>query len=162
MKKAKNIITYVVIGIIIMWLAYSIVAWTLSLLRNTTPVATNYYNWIIPEAEAEAVAYTENDLDTFNEYQNRLLIAIQNIEGELKINKKADITSLQNLKTLLQAAFDRLPDVGDAGTENDTAKRAVDIEINIAIGDPNSVSKVGSAISKVASFISSAKINAIT
>ncbi len=32
MKKAKNVILYVVIGIIIMWLAYGIVRWTLKLL----------------------------------------------------------------------------------------------------------------------------------
>ncbi len=32
MKKAKNIILYVIVGIIIMWLAYSIVEWIMKLL----------------------------------------------------------------------------------------------------------------------------------
>ncbi len=33
-KKAKNIITYVVVGIIIMWLAYGIVKWTINLVTG--------------------------------------------------------------------------------------------------------------------------------
>lgn len=36
MKKAKNIILYVVIGIIIMWLAYSIVKWAIDLVSPRT------------------------------------------------------------------------------------------------------------------------------
>jgi len=35
-KKAKNIILYVILGIIIMWLAYSIVGWILGLVNTPT------------------------------------------------------------------------------------------------------------------------------
>lgn len=77
MKKAKSTITYVLVGIIIMWLAYGMVRWMMQLFTATVPTTTTY-NWLsIPEANA---AYTENELDTFSEYQNRLRIAIENIE----------------------------------------------------------------------------------
>lgn len=76
-KKAKNTITYVVVGIIIMWLSYSIVRWVLDLITTTSPV-TGYHWMSVPETEA--APYTENELDTFNEYQNRLKVASETIE----------------------------------------------------------------------------------
>lgn len=36
-KNGKNIIKYVIIGIVVMWLAYSIVAWILKVLRLSVP-----------------------------------------------------------------------------------------------------------------------------
>lgn len=159
-KKAKNIIVFVAIGIIIMWLAYSIVDFIIWSIGKQAYIGKekNYTSWsIIPSANA----YTESDSDTFREYQNKLRIATQDLESELKIHKKVNTSNLSNLKNLLQSAYERLPDFGDAGTENDTMKRAIDTEIEIAIANPDSVSKVSSAISSVSSFISSARIESV-
>lgn len=158
-KKAKNIIIYIILGIVIMWLAYAIVKWTLDLLWKTRGTS---YEWLsIPEANANST-FTESELDTFREYQNKLRIATQNIEWELKVNRIANVSSLQNLKTLLQWAYERLPDAGNAWTDNDTAKRAVDIDIDVAIKNPTSTSLVGTALSRVSAFINSASIQQIT
>jgi uncharacterized membrane protein len=73
MKKAKNTITYVIVGILIMWLAYSIVRWTVELITKTafTDVRSRVLASIIPEAQADA------SNGTFAEYKNKLRIAIQ-------------------------------------------------------------------------------------
>lgn len=66
MKKTRQIILYVVLGILIMWLAYPIVRWTIDLVAPSGRVA---YDWsIIPGAEA----YTESDADTYAEYKNKI------------------------------------------------------------------------------------------
>lgn len=159
-KKAKKIILFVIVGIVIMWLAYAIVSWTITTVSRSAHLPPrDAYTWsFIPEVSA---AYTENDADTFREYQNKLRIAIQDLENELRINKKVNTGNLQNIKNLVQAAFDRLPDFGDAGTQNDTMKRAVDRDIELAIKNPSSTSQVGNAISSIASFISSANIESV-
>lgn len=37
-KKAKNIILYVIVGIVIMWLAYAIVNWTITTIAKSAHV----------------------------------------------------------------------------------------------------------------------------
>lgn len=159
-KKAKNIILYVVVGIVIMWLAYALVNWVVTAVwRTVSTDSWGKYTWsLVPEVSA---AYSESDVDTFREYQNKLRIAIQDLESELKINKSVSTANIQNIKNLVQGAYDRLPDFGDAGTQNDTMKRGVDRDLDIAMKNPGSTSQVGNAISSVSAFISSAKIETV-
>lgn len=165
MKKTKNIIIYVVVGIIIIWLAFGIVKLAVGLTKVadvwwTTPPIT----WsLVPEVSADGVsAYTESNTDTFRDYQWRIKTAIQNLEAELRVNGSVNTSNIQNIKNLVQAAYDRLPDNIDAATENSTAKRAVDMYLDIAMKSPNSNQKVGDAISKVSEFVDGAKISGIT
>lgn len=160
-KKAKNTITYIAVGIILIWLAIPIVKFIVGAIDASAFSGWKKgYVWsIIPSAHAEV--YSETSSDTFREYQNKLRIAIQDLESELKINKNVSTSNIQNIKSLVQSAYDRLPDFGESGTQNDTMKRAVDRDLELALKNPSSTSQVGAAISSVASFISSAKIEAI-
>lgn len=90
MKKARQIIVYVIIGVIIMWLARPIVRWTVDMLA---------YNEIIPRAFA---AYTESESDTFLEYKNKIRDGVSKMESELLINKAVNIGTIQNVKNLVQ------------------------------------------------------------
>jgi PKD repeat protein len=118
------------------------------------------YSYIIPDVSA--AVYSESEADTFGQYKNSLRVSIENLEAEYKLNGSISTTSLQNTKSLLQSAYDRLPDTGDAWADNDSMKRAVDNALDIAIKNPRSTNYITDAISKVATFISSAKISAIT
>ncbi len=160
-KKWKNIILYVILGIVIMWLAYAMVNWIVTSVQRNAYNPSPWYasSWsLVPTVSA---AYTESEADTFREYQNKLRIAIQDLESELKINKSVNTANISSIKSLVQGAYDRLPDFGDAGTQNDTMKRAVDRDLDLASKNPSSSSAVGTAISSVASFISSAKIESV-
>ena len=153
-KKAKNIIIYVIVGILIMWLAYGIVKWTLWVINPSWNTTWSLIN--------KTYAYSDSDSDTFNEYRDRLRRSVQDLESELKVNGAVRIQSLQNIKSLVQDAYNRLPDTGTFWSENDTAKRWVDMYIDIAIQNPRSTSAVANAISKIALFMDTAKINKIT
>lgn len=78
------------------------------------------------------------------------------------MNNQVLNSTIQNLKNLVQAGFDRLPDTGDAGTANDTAKRAVDMYIDLAMKNPSSTNHISNLISKTSTFIDSAQISAIS
>lgn len=69
-KRSRTSILYVVIGIIVMWLAYSLVNWILSTLERTerggyTP---SPFQWVFTES-AHAAYYSESEQDTFLEYK---------------------------------------------------------------------------------------------
>jgi len=117
--------------------------------------------WVVTHTKTYA-SYNESDSDTFNEYKDRLRRSIQDLESELRVNGWVSVSSIQNTKSILQQTYDRLPDTGSFGSNNDTAKRAVDTYLDIAMRNPRSVSAVWDAISKVSLFIDSAKISWIT
>ena len=73
-----------------MWLARPIVRWTVDLVA---------YNEIVPRAFA---VYTESESDTFLEYRNKIREGVNNIESELLINKTVNISTIQNVKNLVQ------------------------------------------------------------
>lgn len=154
MKKTKNIIIYVIVGIVLIWLSFGIVKWVIALVKPTPSaylenIRATIARVLLPDAEA----YTESSSDTFKEYKSQIKVALENLEAELRVNGSVTVGSLQNIKSLVQAGYDRLPDNSDYATINSTAKRAVDMYIDIAIGSPKSTQKVGDAISKTTAFI---------
>lgn len=167
LKSARRTIVFVALGIIIMWLAYAIVRFIMNGIIDRQPSSASTQigpntalNWIIPSANAEA--YTENQIDTFAQYKAKVQVAIEELETELRINKEVQPSSLQNLKQLVQQAADRLPDKDPTtSAANESAKRAIDMYIGIALKDPKSTQWVGDAISQTANFINGAKIETV-
>jgi hypothetical protein len=97
MKKTRQIILYVILGILIMWLALPIVRWAINLV---TPGTRTAYEWsLIPGVQA---AYTESDADTFAEYRNKIKEGINQMESELMVEKFVKISTIQNVKNLIQ------------------------------------------------------------
>ncbi len=138
-----------------MWLAYPIVKWTISIISPTIA-----YEWsIVPGASA---AYTESDADTFAEYKDKIKEAINQMESELLVNRSVKISTIQNVKNLIQLGFDRLPDFGDSASINREAKQVVDTYLDLAIKNSDNSNHVGNAISRVASFLDKANITRIT
>lgn len=156
MKKARQIITYIILGIVLMWLAYPIVKWTLGIINPTVA-----YEWsIIPSAQAET--YTESDADTFAEYKNKVKEGINQMEIELLLNKSVSASTVKNVQNLIQWAYDRLPDTGDVGASNKEAKQVVDTYLYLAIANPSDSNHIGNAISRASSFIDGVSISRIT
>lgn len=80
-----------------MWLALPIVRWAINLI---TPGSRTAYEWsLIPGAQA---AYTESDADTFAEYKNKIKEAINQMESELLVDRVVKISTIQNVKNLIQ------------------------------------------------------------
>lgn len=151
MKKTRQIIVYVILGIIVMWLAYPIVKWTTKLLVQ---------EWLVPTAIA--ATYTESDNDTFVEYKTKIREAASMMESELMLNKSVNVSTIQNVKNLVQAWFERLPDQWEAGSTNKEAKQVVDTYLGLAMQNPTNSNHVWNAISRVVSFLDKANIGRIT
>ncbi len=152
LKKTRQIILYVILGIIVIWLAFPIVNWTIRLLA---------YEWppLIPHTFA---AYVDSDSDTFTDYKDKIKESVNQMESELLINKSVNISTVQTVKSLIQWGFDRLPDDRESASINREAKQIVDTYLDLAIKNPTNTNHVGNAISRVNNFLEKASISRIT
>lgn len=166
MKKARTTILYVALGIVVMWLAYSIIGFIVKTLdKSDTAYKSTTRPWyafeLVPQTYAQA--YTENENGTFAEYKYRIQVAAETLEAELRVNKRVSVSGLSGLKSLIQGAYERLPDGNvEAARTNESAKRLADMYIDVALKDPTSISNVGTAISQAMNFTQSVKIGKIS
>lgn len=109
-----------------------------------------------------ASAYTESDANTFAYYQRTLQGSMEDLESEFRVNSKVSASTLQNIKSLVQSAYDRLPDSSDVATENASAKKGTDLAIDLAIKNPATQTYISNAVSAIQKFITSSKISKIT
>lgn len=107
-------------------------------------------------------AYTESDANTFAYYQRILQGSMEELESEFRINSTVSTSTLQNIKNLVQSAYDRLPDSSDVATENASAKRGTDLAIDLAMKNPSTQTHVSNAVTAIQKFITSSKIGKIT
>ncbi len=154
-KKAKNIIIYVLVGIIVMWLAYSIV----TLIVGAVSKKVSFLDWI-PQVNAET--YTENDSNTFNEYKKKLQAIGEQLEVELRVNARVSSGLLSDVRNLINEGFNTLPDDPNSSIKNDSLKRGVDLYLQLAEKNPGSTRDVANLISGISTFVSSAQIEQIS
>lgn len=164
LKNAKQTILYITLGMILMWLAYSIVGWIMGLINGKTAYneknETFFAFNLIPTAHAQA--YTESQNNTFAEYKNKIIVAAEEMEAELKVQKKVSTSTISNMKSLISQAFDRLPDKNpEAARQNESNKRLVEMYLDLAAKEPDSQQAVGTAISQAVAFAQNAKIETI-
>lgn len=142
-KKAKNIIIYVTIGIAIMWLAYAIV----DIIMVGVDPEHNRTTWLGEKTKSiwsisSVDAYTENDLNTFADYQKQLQANVEMMETEFRLNGQVSSSLISQARSLVDQAYLRLPDNPDASSKNDSAKRAVDLAIGLMEKNPGSQAQV--------------------
>ncbi len=154
-KKAKNIIVYVIVGIVIMWLAYSIV----TVIMNSVIKPAAFLNWM---PEVSAANYTENDNNTFNEYKKKLQAIGEQLETELRVNGKISSSLIWDARNLINEGYNTLPDDPESSVKNDSLKRGIDLYLQLAEKNPGSTRDVANLISGISTFISSAQIEKIS
>lgn len=172
MKKAKNIIIYILVGVSIMWLAYAIVSIIISSVtgnsQNNSSLTENsiqrsFFNlekkfWFnIPSA----AAYTENDLNTFADDKKHLQAIMETMESDFRLNFWVSSDSINQAKIYIADAYNKLPDNPDDAVKNSSAKRAVDLAIWIMEQNPKSQQQVAQGIQWIWQFLASVHINQI-
>lgn len=75
------------------------------------------------------------------------------MESELLLNKSINVSTAQNIKSLIQWGFDRLPDNREAASINREAKQIVDTYLDLAIKNPTNTNHIGNAVSRVNNFL---------
>lgn len=83
------------------------------------------------------------------------------METEFRVDGKVSSSSFSQARSLLQWAFDRLPDNPDALAKNTSNKSGVEMYIKIAEGSPGNASRIQDLISHIQKFISESNIGQI-
>ncbi len=168
-KTARTSIIYVLIGIIVMWLAYAIVMLVIGVLKDSrnayVPPQKPYITFnLIAQAHAQDDAiYSESEQGTFNEYKSRLNSKLQDLMAELRVNKEVNLSSLNEIKNLLEEAYKRLPDKSPTDMETNKGKKKLAIiAIDVAKRNPKSSNKVKDVVNTVWDFLWWAKISKIS
>ncbi len=169
-KSSQKGIIYVLVGIVVMWLAYAIVMLVMSALTNSR--STVYINnekplftWnLIPTTHAQnSDIYSESERGTFNEYKSKIFSKLEDVSDELAIDKKVNTSTFNELKTLIEEAHKRLPDKNPKDMEiNKRNKKFAFQKIEIAKQQTDSPTKVRDAISATSKFLNDAKISKIS
>lgn len=83
------------------------------------------------------------------------------MEREFRVNNVITDATLSNVRSLVQEAYNRLPDTGEIASKNDGLKKAVDLYLDLAAKNKTSTTNVQNAISQGTSFLSDATISGI-
>lgn len=113
---------------------------------------------IISQTTAASV---ENDPNSYIYYKQKIGSALQDMEREFRVNNTISDSALSNVRNLLNEAYLRLPDSGEAGTKNEWLKKAADLYIDLAAKNKNSSTHVQNAAAQVAAFVGQATISEI-
>ncbi len=84
------------------------------------------------------------------------------MESELRVQGSVSQSTIQNVRNLVNEAYIRLPDTPEYASKNESAKRAIDMYLDLASKKPGSQVDIANAITNVSKFISEAKIGQIT
>lgn len=113
---------------------------------------------IISQTTAASV---ENDPNSYIYYKQKIGSALQDMEREFRVNNTISDSALSNVRNLVNEAYLRLPDSGEAGTKNEWLKKAADLYIDLAAKNKNSSTHVQNAAAQVAAFVGQATISEI-
>lgn len=84
------------------------------------------------------------------------------MEREFRVNNTLSDATISNIRNLVQEAYIRLPDSGDAATKNDSLKKSTDLYLDLAAKNKNSSTHASNAASQVARFLTDASIAQIS
>lgn len=108
-KKSKATIFHVFIGLLLIFLAFSIVKFFIG--SNGTKGVLN--SWELPSLIETTYAYTEYDLNTFDNYKKQIELLSATLDREYQVNNKISAKTLLSLGTLVRSSMDTFPDSDD-------------------------------------------------
>ena len=177
-KKAYKTIIYVIIGIVVMYLAYSIVLFVINVLTvggaSGSTGATYIPTISIDRAYADSAPTTlssssdpssnsidPNSLNTFDQFSTQIQLLQPEIEREFKINNKIDLTTLGKLQALVQASESTFPDNTDQIFNANLANNVI-TSIELVQKKPDSQSAILGMAKDLVDYLSKVKIGRIT
>lgn len=165
-KKAKGTVTYVLAGLVLIFLAYSIVKFVVSVINgNSVPAAGSGTTFQIPSlfptANAATVAVEDIAIQgTFLEYKKRIDEVAIDLDRQYKVDGKIQDATLLRLKALVVGTMDTVAD--KYGSINATMAQSVVTAIEVVRKDPGSDAKIGEMATVLTSYLKTAKIDTIT
>lgn len=156
LESTKKIILSVVLGILVMWIAYALVSLILNALNRVV------FSPFVTETYAAEMQYTESDAGTFAEYQKKLNEMAIDIELEYRQNNNTiSQSTLDRLKVLADQAYTTLPDSAKYESTNKQAKQWLDLYISLAEKNPSLQSRIADLVGAIQNFTSKSMIDRI-
>lgn len=105
-------IIHAVIGIVLMFLAWSLFLFVLKFLDSAktpdNPAAIH-----IPSVISQAYAYSDYDTNTFDEFKQKMEALTSQLDRDYKLTGKLSTASLNDLAKYVNGAIDTFPDNDD-------------------------------------------------
>lgn len=158
-KKSKSIITYVLLWIVVIFLAYPIINWAITQLLNTTSII--YAKLEIPSFIEQSYAYTTNDKNTFDEFRKSAESLASDLEKDYKVNGKISSNNLNNLQQIVSSAITTFPDNNDYISNVSIAKNLL-ISIEVVKKSPDSDAKITDMAKNLNDFLNKIKVPRIS
>ena len=109
-KKSKTTIFHVFIGLLLIFLAYSIVRFFIGA-GGAGGVLNNAFE--MPSLIETTYAYTDYDTNTFDSYKKQIELLSSTLDREYQVNNKITTATLTNLESLVRASAATFPDSQD-------------------------------------------------
>ena len=171
-KKGRKIILHVCIGIVLIFMAYSIVTFVIQLVNPpaaaSTPTivtpATSSFVMPIDHAYADDTTNTDsispNAINTFDQYSTQIQLLQPDIEREYKVDEKISAATLNKLEVIVRASETTFPDDKDR-IYNSNLLNNVLTGIALVRKHPDSQSSILTMAKSLSDFLTTIKIGRI-
>ena len=158
MKKSKSTIFHVIIGLTLIFLAYSIVKFFIGA-GGVGGVLNNAFNKL-PSLIETTYAYTEYDMNTFDNYKKQIELLSSTLDREYQVNNKITSETLDSLYTLVEASKTTFPDV-DNNIFNTNLANSLITAIELVKKNPDSDTNIANLAKNINDYLTKIKIGRI-
>lgn len=157
MKKSKTTIFHVFIGLIIIFLAYSIVKFVIGS-NGKGGIFNNAFEF--PSVIETTYAYTEYDLNTFDSYKKQIELLSSTLDREYQVNNKITSKTLASLDSLVKSSMGTFPDSEDVVFNTNLANSLI-TAIELVKKTPDSDTAIANLAKNLGDYLTKVKIKRI-
>lgn len=156
-KKSKTTILHVFIGLILIFLAFSIVKFVIGA-GGKGGVLNNAFR--LPSLIETTYAYTEYDLNTFDSYKKQIELLSSTLDREYQVNNKITPQTLATLGSLVKSSMETFSDSNDAIFNSNLANSLI-TAIELVKKTPDSDTNITNLAKNLNDYLTKVKVGRI-
>lgn len=156
-KKSKTTILHVFIGLILIFLAFSIVKFVIGS-GGKGGILNNAFEF--PSLIETTYAYTEYDTNTFDNYKKKIELLSSTLDREYQVNNKITLKTLADLGSLVKSSMETFPD-SDDNIFNTNLANSLITAIELVKKTPDSDTAIANLAKNINDYLTKVKVNRI-
>lgn len=157
-KKGKATILHVFIGLVLIFLAFSIVKFIIGS-NGRGGILNNAFE--MPSLIETTYAYTDYDTNTFDNYKKQIELLSSTLDREYQVNNKITSQTLATLSTLVKSSMQTFPDSDDAIFNTNFANSLI-TAIEVVKKNPDSDTAISNLAKSLNDYLTKIKVKRIT
>lgn len=157
-KKGKATILHVFIGLVLIFLAYSIVKFIIGV-NGRGGILNNAFE--LPSLVETTYAYTDYDANTFDNYKKQIELLSSTLDREYQVNNKITAKTLGSLSTLVRSSMETFPDSDDMIFNTNFANSLI-TAIEVTKKTPDSDTAISNLAKNLNDYLTKVKVKRIT